>query len=254
MLQLFAAYSFFTTAFAGVEDTVFAKPPAFGTYDLRKQMKNQPFFNLEETCVSSNLWDAPQVIYQVNELEAETLSCSEAFKMHKRMYSEDVCSIAYHLNDQQETLLEICGKTFCSLCSQVENNDEDVTVGKEAAEAYYIPAPGFEMSYVEGKQVEETIVQGMVAPMDGIDDASLPSLNDVDENIAMLAPLPDYDEVAGIEAPELDTFLEDSLEAPMMKLQTSMVPPGLEMASRSLRAPLGKLKIRLPKRRLSRFD
>lgn len=254
MLQLFAAYVYLTSAIASLEETAFAMPPAFGTYDLRKQTHNpQPLINLEETCVSSNLQDVTQVIYQVDGLPAETLSCSEAFEMHRRMYSEDVCDFAYHINDDEHTLLEECGKTFCSQCSQVEIDDEDVIVGKEAYEINYIPAPGFEMSY-KVKQTEN-IIQGMAAPMpmNSIDDASLPSLNDDDE-IAMLAPLPAQTVVVGIEAPSLDTSLEESLEAPMMKLKTSMVPPGLESASGSLRASLGQIKIRTPKRRLSRFD
>jgi len=254
MLQLFAAYVSFTAATASLEEMAFAMPPAFGTYDLRKHTNNpQPLINLEETCLSSNLQDVSQVIYQVDGLPAEILSCSEAFEMHRRMYSEDVCDFAYHLNDEEQTLLEECGKTFCSQCSQVENDDEDVIVGKEVYEINYVPAPGFEMSY-KVKQAEN-IIEGMAAPMpmNSIDDASLPSLND-DEEIAMIAPLPKDSVVVGIEAPSLDTTLEESLEAPMMKLKTSMVPPGLENASESLRASLGQLKIRAPKRRLSRFD
>jgi hypothetical protein len=240
MLQLFAAYLTLTNAFAdfhSVDDLSFAPPPAFGSYNLRKQVKTpQPLINLEETCFSSKLQDDSFVTYQAGSF-SENVSCSEAYEMMASMYSTDVCSFAYAINDEQDTLLDRCGKTFCSECAQVENTNEDLINAKEVYEASNIGfnmAPGFEYSHSEGKQME---VQGMAAPLPAtdkvaVDDASLPAL----EVPMMPAPIPAFDivEVEGIEAPQFqDTPIDGSLEAPMMNEQISMVPPGLESTERT---------------------
>lgn len=233
MLQLFAAYLTLTNAFSDVEDLTFAIPPSFGSYNLQKQEKKLPLINLEETCFSSKLQDDSTVAYQVGGF-SETLSCAEAFEMHKSMYSGDVCNYGYHLNDEQDTLLDRCGETFCSECAQVENTDEDIIYAKEVFEddIGYAMAPGFEISPSEGKEAE---VQGIAAPIPrgDFDDASLPnSLPVIDvEPKAMPALIPssdDYAVVEGMEAPLQDTAVEGHLDAPMMQVEMSMVPPGFE--------------------------
>lgn len=236
MLQLFAAYLTLTNAFAGfqsVDDLSFATPPAFGSYNLRKQVKTpQPLINLEETCFSSKLQDDSFVIYQAGSF-SENVSCSEAYEMMASMYSTDVCSFAYAINDEQDTLFDRCGKTFCSECAQVESTvNEDLIYAKEVYEASNIGfnmAPGFEYSQSEGKQME---VQGLAAPLpkteNFVDDASLPAIE------VPLSATPAFDvvEVEGIEAPQFqDTPIEGSLEAPMNTI--SMVPPGLESTDRA---------------------
>lgn len=255
MLQLFVTSLTLTNAFTildSVEEAVFAAPPAFGSYSLQKQVDEfpepLPLINLEETCeFSSNLQDDANIFYAVSGLSEEVLSCTEAFEMHKSMYSSDVCNFAYPLNDDQDTLLNRCGKTFCSECTQVENAIEEPVYGKEVSEDQYVMAPGFEISPAEGKHSFQGMVApvpvadtGMVAPtpMEALDDATLPSLlvPDVDPVVspkAMAAPLPNT-EVVGIEAPTpmfQDTPVEASLEAPMMP-SSSMVPPGITSPKR----------------------
>jgi len=273
MLQLFVASLTLTNALSNVEsleDLVFASAPAFGSYVLQKQVNNpQPLINLEETCFSSNLQDDSEVTYQVG-LLSETLSCSDAFEMQASMYSGDVCNFDYPINNNQDTLLSSCGKTFCSECAQVENTKEDLIYAKEVYETLDVGfdmAPGFEYSSsgslsapVEGKTMME--VQGMAAPapsgsmVPDLDDAALPSLEVPDEPLvqeakAMTAPLPataDTEEVVGIEAPKFqDTPIEVSLEAPMMEDKSSMVPPGLE-------APEAPSDARTAPKRLNRYQ
>jgi len=283
MLQLFVAYLTLANAFSNVEsleDLVFASAPAFGSYVLQKQVNNpQPLINLEETCFSSNLQDDSEVTYQVG-LLSETLSCSDAFEMQASMYSGDVCNFDYPINNNQDTLLSSCGKTFCSECAQVENTKEDVIYAKEVYETLDVGfdmAPGFEYSSsssslfapVEGKTMSlEVEVQGIAAPMPSAasmvvpdllgDDDALPSLEVPDELLvqeeakAMIAPLPapaDTEEVVGIEAPKLqDTPIEVSLEAPMTEdSSSSMVPPGLEVA------PEAQSGARTAPKRLNRY-
>jgi len=224
----------------GINDLLFANAPVFGSYDLRKRASSIPSINLEESCYSSNLQDDSEVgpktdNYQVGDV-FETLSCSEAFEMHKSMYSGDVCNFGYQLNDQSETLLDRCGETFCSECAQVENTNiinEDLIYAKEIYENElgYEMAPGFEISYSQGKK------QGLVGmaaptPMADFDDVSLPSLP-AQPAKSMPAPLliPDVNDVVveGMQAPSFqDTAFEENLEAPMMQVKTSMVPPGTE--------------------------
>lgn len=240
MLQLFVAGLTLTNEFSlfdSVDDVAFAAPPVFGSYDLQEQadLKPEPLplINLEETCFSSNLQDDPEVAYQIPEFSEEVLSCSEAFEMHQSMYSGNVCSFAYPLNGEEDTLLDRCGKTFCSECTQVENDNEEFIYAKEVYDDIgYALAPGFAISPSEGKHSVQGLAApipvediGMAAPMKDLDDASLPSLvmpqdvDPVDVPQAMYAPI---DAEVGN-----DTPIEVSLEAPMMHTETSMVPPGL---------------------------
>eukprot|EP00492_Amphilonche_elongata_P000265 TRINITY_DN1133_c0_g1_i1.p1 TRINITY_DN1133_c0_g1~~TRINITY_DN1133_c0_g1_i1.p1 ORF type:complete len:230 (-),score=35.58 TRINITY_DN1133_c0_g1_i1:78-707(-) len=162
--------------------------------------------------------------------------------MHESIHSIEVCNVAYPINDEQHTLVNRCGKTFCSKCAQVED-----IVAKDVYEEDFgvVFAPGFEFFGTEGK--ESQIVIGMAPPMGVIDDADLPSLPVPDfepvtlpQNIdpivdSMPAPaLPKMD-VVGMEAPVFqDTANEATLEAPMNE-NTSMVPPGLEKKARMSR-------------------
>jgi len=248
MFQIFASYLTLTNAFAsvdGLDKLAFAVPPTFGSYDLQRKVTGpEPIFNLEETCFSSNLQDDSKVVYQVGAISEEVMSCSEAFEMHKSMYSGDVCDFGYPINDERDTLLDRCGATFCSECAQVENSDEDLIYAKEVYgdDWGYMAAPGFEIS-TEGKKSE---VQGMAAPLPEVDfdDAALPSLQvpDVDPVVmpkSMFPPMPAVEsETDGLEAPQVqDTPVEgklDAMEAPLMQETTSMVPPGLESAPKRL--------------------
>jgi len=246
MLQLFVTSLTLANAnyFDSVEEIAFAAPPAFGSYVLQKQAKEQkilPLINLEETCVSSNEDDS-SVTYSIAGL-SEEVSCSEAFEMHKSMYSGDACTYAYPINDEQDTLVERCGETFCSECSQVEDTNEEIIYAKEVFEnnVPYEMAVGFEYSMVEAKNS----VKGIPAPLPmkdiEIDDASLPSIipdyylpissHEIEPEVlpeAMPAPVTQNVDVTGMAAPEVqDTPIDDSLEAPMMLEPTAMVPPGI---------------------------
>jgi len=249
MLQLFVTSLILTSAeltpIEKIEDLAFAAAPAFGSYILQEQVKEQkflPMINLEETCVSSNKDDS-SVTYSDAGI-SEEVSCSDAFEMHKSMYSGDACVYAYPINDEQDTLVERCGETFCSECFQVEDTNEEVIYGKEVFEnnVPFEMAPGFEYSPSEAK----SSVTGMPAPLPmkdiEIDDASLPSLlvpgydptfsslETEPEALpeAMPAPMTEKVDVVGLAAPEVqDTLIDDSLDAPMMLEPTAMVPPGI---------------------------
>jgi len=249
MLQLFVTSLILTsaelTSIEKIEDLAFAAAPAFGSYILQEQAKEQlflPMINLEETCVSSNKDDS-SVIYSDAGI-SEEVSCSDAFEMHKSMYSGDACIYAYPINDEQDTLIERCGETFCSECFQVEDTNEEIIEEKEVFEnnVPFEMAPGFEYSLPEAK----SSVKGMPAPLPmkdiEIDDASLPSLLvpdydptvsslEVDTEVlpeAMPAPTTEKVDVVGMAAPEVqDTLIDDSLDAPMMLEPTAMVPPGI---------------------------
>jgi len=256
MLQLFVTSLILANAniipIDSVEEIAFAAAPAFGSYVLQKQTKEQvslPLINLEETCVSSNEDDS-SVTYSVAGF-SEEVSCSDAFEMHKSMYSGDACVYAYPINEQ-ETLVERCGETFCSECSQVENTNEEILYVKEVFENNipYEMAVGFEYSMMEAKNS----VKGIPAPLPmkdiEIDDADLPSLliPDYDPTVssleieaevlpaAMPAPMTQNVDEIGLAAPGVqDTLIDDSLEAPMMLEPTAMVPPGISGKKRLTR-------------------
>jgi len=252
MLQLFATSLIFSNAFVldSVEDAVFAVPPSFGSYDLHKKVDDPHFFpliDLEETCFSSDMqFDSAMVSYKTGYSE-EFLSCADAFEMHESMYSIEVCNVAYPINDEQHSLVNRCGKTFCSKCAQVKD-----IVAKEVYEEDMgvVFAPGFELFGTEGK--ESQIVIGMAPPMGVIDDADLPSLpvpdfepvtlpQNIDPIVAsMPAPAFPKMDVVGMEAPVFqDTANEATLEAPMNE-NTSMVPPGLEKKARLVKSDSSK--------------
>jgi len=261
MLQLFVTSLILARAnfipFSSVDELAFAAPPAFGSYVLQQQAKEQillPLINLEETCVSSNKDDS-SVTYSVGG-SSEEVSCSDAFEMHKSMYSGDACNYAYPINDEQDTLVQRCGETFCSECSQVEDSNEELIYVKEVFEndVPYEMALGFEYSMMDTKNS----VKGIPAPLPmkdiEIDDASLPSLliPDYDPTVASLeidtektsevmpAPTTQNVDVVGMAAPGLqDTLIDDSLEAPMMLEPTAMVPPGFSGKQRLNRYTTG---------------
>jgi len=249
MLQLFVTSLTLARAniipINSIEELAFGSAPAFGSYILQERPKEQvyiPLINLEETCVSSNEDDS-SVTYSVAG-SSEEVSCSDAFEMHKSMYSGDACIYAYPINDEQDTLVERCGETFCSECSQVEDPNEELVYVKEVFEndVPYEMAVGFEYSMTEAKNS----VKGIPAPLPmkdiEIDDADLPSLLipdyeptvsslEIDPEVlpeAMPAPMTQNVDVVGLAAPGVqDTLIDDSLEAPMMLEPTAMVPPGM---------------------------
>jgi len=261
MLQLFVTSLILARAdiipIDSIEELAFAAAPAFGSYVLQKPAEEQeflPLINLEETCVSSKKDDS-SVTYLVNGI-ADEVSCSDAFELHKSLYSGDACIYAYPINDEQDTLVERCGETFCSECSQVEDTNEELVYVKEVFEsdAAFDMAVGFEFSSMEAK----SSVQGIPAPVPvkdiEIDDADLPSLLipdydptvsslEVDPEIipeAMPAPMTQNVDVIGMAAPGIhDTLIDDSLEAPMMLEPTAMVPPGFSGKQRLNRYTTG---------------
>lgn len=239
------------------EEVAFAAPPAFGSYSLHSdsaQLPPKPLISLEQTCLyrkdQGTLLDRPQFKYDHNGYTSDVMSCEEAFVMQKSIFAEDICSLAYHINSEEETLLDVCGQTFCNKCIAVMNepkkDDGKQFAVAESLEMGSVPAQGFETSTMELeidsiKQVEEL------------------STVEVDTVSMMVPPAPiaskieaSYEqEVSGLEAPisnsadivveekedtiglipptsvlpSLDTIVDVQLDSTAVK---SMVPPGMD--------------------------
>jgi len=153
------------------EEVAFAAPPAFGSYNLHSdsaQLPPKPLISLEQTCLyrkdQGTLLDRPKFKYDHKGYTSDVMSCEEAFVMQKSIFAEDICNLAYHINSEEETLLDVCGQTFCNKCISVMNEPKEDD-GKqyavaESLEVGSVPAHGFEFSTMEReidsiKQVEE---------------------------------------------------------------------------------------------------
>lgn len=239
------------------EEVAFAAPPAFGSYSLQPesaQLPPKPLISLEQTCLSredqGTLLDRPRFTYDHNGYTSDVMSCEEAFVMQKSIFAEDICHFAYHINSEEETLLDVCGQTFCNKCLSVINEPKEDD-GKqyavaESLEVGSVPAHGYEFSTMEReidsiKQVEEVAtpevdaVSMMVPPapiaakieasyeqeVSGLQ-APTPSSADIvveekDDRIGLIPPTPVL--------PSLDTIVDVQLDSTAVK---SMVPPGLD--------------------------
>lgn len=224
------------------EEVAFAAPPAFGSYSLHSesaQLPPKPLISLEQTCLyrkdQGTLLDRPQFNYDHNGYTSDVMSCEEAFVMQKSIFAEDICGLAYHINQSEETLLDVCGQTFCNKCISVMNepnrNDGKQYAVAESLEVGSVPAHGFETSTMELeidsiKQVEELAtvevdtVSMMVPPApiaSKISNSVDIVVEEKDDRIGLIPPSPVL--------PSLDTIVDVQLDSTAVK---SMVPPGLD--------------------------
>merc|ERR1719419_1765130 len=146
-----------------------APPPDFGSYDLRAGLEfhhPKPYIDLQFSCTSDGvLEDNEYVSYYRDGMELDNISCREAFLTLDSFHGEDVCSLELPLNDEGETLFDLCNFTLCMRCDALSEIDE---VERDLHKEFSV-APGFSEAKEPSPSLE---ISGLVPPMDiKIDDS-----------------------------------------------------------------------------------
>jgi len=152
-------------------------PPEFDDTAVKFIQTYPPYI---QTGCDSDARDAQFVVIHQTEVP-----CSEALAQIELVWQEDVCFLAIPINSAGETLKEVCGQTFCSVC---EAESAEVSSALEGSSA-----PSVKVEMFDSLEAEDASYYSA---------AKISELNDQydEDDFEGLAP-PDFDDVEGLAAP-----------------------------------------------------